>query len=92
MGRSQPERTDSPGQHLTRAGDPEQAIQDPLNPDPENEAITPFKMTTAFTIVNRSLPRLRFGAAYRFRVRAVDLAGQRAEGRRRRGGAAGAGR
>jgi hypothetical protein len=66
---------DSPGQHLTRAGDPEQAIQDPLNPDPENEPITPFKMTTAFTIVKRSLPRLRFGAAYRFRVRAVDLAG-----------------
>jgi hypothetical protein len=66
---------DSPGKHLTRAGDPAKAIPDAADPDPEDEPITPFKMTTKFTIVKSSLPRLRFGAAYRFRVRAVDLAG-----------------
>jgi len=66
---------DSPGKHLTRAGDPAKAVPDAADPDPENEPVTPFKMTTSFAIVKGSLPRLRFGAAYRFRVRAVDLAG-----------------
>jgi hypothetical protein len=66
---------DSPGKHLTRAGDPAKAIPDAGDPDPENEPITPFKLAMKFDIVKRSLPRLRFGAAYRFRVRAVDLAG-----------------
>jgi len=65
----------TPGQHLTRSGDPEKAVPDAAHPDPENEAITPFQMTTKFAVVKRSLPRLRFGGAYRFRIRAVDIAG-----------------
>jgi hypothetical protein len=66
---------DTPGKHLTRSPDPSQAVPDAAHPDPENQAITPFKMTTKFDVVPRSLPRLRFGAGYRFRSRAVDLAG-----------------
>ena len=64
-----------PGKHLTRAADPEEAVPDPQNPDPENEPITPFQMTTAYEVVKGSLPRLRFGGRYRLRARAVDLAG-----------------
>jgi hypothetical protein len=61
-----------PGASLNRSADPAKA----LDPDSTvNEAITPFKMVSTFTPVNRSLPRLRFGVRYRMRVRAVDLAG-----------------
>lgn len=64
-----------PGKHLTRDGNPDNALPKADNPDPENEPVTPFKMTTKFTIVPRSLPRLRFGGRYRLRARVVDLAG-----------------
>jgi hypothetical protein len=42
---------------------------------PAPNLATEFKLETAFEPVPGSLPRLRFGQAYRFRVRAVDLAG-----------------
>jgi hypothetical protein len=42
---------------------------------PANPAITTFKLETTFTVSKGTLPRLRFGALYQFRARAVDLAG-----------------
>jgi hypothetical protein len=63
------------GIHLTRAADPDRAIPNPAEPDPENEAVTPFKLTSSATHIKGSLPRLRFGVGYRLRVRQVDLAG-----------------
>jgi hypothetical protein len=63
------------GQHLTRSGDPDKALQDPDNPDPENVAVTPFSITTTATVMPGTLPRLRYGVGYRLRLRAVDLAG-----------------
>lgn len=66
---------DRPGLHLTRAADPDQAIPNPNAPDPENEPITPFQVVASYQVVPGSLPRLRFGDRYRFRARAVDLAG-----------------
>src|SRR6185437_12555618 len=56
----------------------------PDNPDPSkaytpqaasNPANTDFKLETSFTVTRGTLARLRFGALYQFRVRAVDLAG-----------------
>jgi hypothetical protein len=67
--------TEMPGKHMTSSADPLKAVPDPNHPIPENEAVTPFPMTTQYTIVPGSLPRLRFGGRYRFRVRVVDLAG-----------------
>ena len=62
-----------PGLPLNRSADPAVAA----DPDPgAGEPVTPFKMTTAFTVHPGSLPLLRFGDRYRLRVRAVDLAGQ----------------
>ena len=66
---------DTPGKHLTRSPDPDQAVPSTTHPDPENQPITPFPVTTSYTVVPGSLPRLRFGGRYRFRARAVDLAG-----------------
>ena len=64
-----------PGQPLNRSADPNAA----LAPDAtENAPVTPFKMVASFTVVNGSLPQLRFGASYRLRVRTVDLAGNSA--------------
>ncbi|HWE50181.1 MAG TPA: hypothetical protein VG273_10350 [Bryobacteraceae bacterium] len=61
-----------PGKALNRSADPAKA----LDSDPTmNQAITPFKMTTGFTVKPHSLPELRFGANYRLRARTVDLAG-----------------
>ncbi len=61
-----------PGKALNRSADPAKA----LDSDPTmNEPVTPFKMTTAFTVKPHSLPELRFGANYRLRARVVDLAG-----------------
>jgi hypothetical protein len=61
-----------PGLALNR--DPNPALA--TTPDPTlNQPITPFKMTTGFTVVPGSLPELRFGAKYRLRTRAVDLGG-----------------
>jgi hypothetical protein len=42
---------------------------------PANPAFTEFKLETSFTVQKGTLPRLRFGAQYQFRARAVDLAG-----------------
>jgi len=57
---------------LNRSPDPSKA----LDSDPTlNAAVTPFKMLTSFEVTPGSLPELRFGANYRLRVRAVDLAG-----------------
>jgi len=64
------------GTHLTRKGDPNQALpRDLATPDPENEPVTPFKVTSESAVVKGSLPRLRFGVGYRLRLRHVDLAG-----------------
>jgi hypothetical protein len=41
---------------------------------PVNPATTAFRLETAFTATKGTLPRLRFGALYQFRARAVDLA------------------
>jgi hypothetical protein len=66
-----------PGKHLSRYADPDKAI--PPNEDTpeyrENEPVTPFKMKVEYKVVPGSLPALRFGHSYRFRARAVDLAG-----------------
>ena len=40
------------------------------------QSVTTFAMTTSFTAHHGSLPTLRFGARYRVRARAADLAGQ----------------
>jgi hypothetical protein len=61
-----------PALPINRSPDPALAT----HPDPTmGQPLTPFKMTTAFTAVRGSLPKLRFGMQYRMRVRAVDLAG-----------------
>ena len=46
---------------------------------PPVDMATAFKLETSFEPVKRSLPRLRFGREYRFRARAVDLAGNSIE-------------
>jgi hypothetical protein len=52
---------------------------DPLKayrPQPvSNSATSDFKLETSFAVTKGTLPRLRFGALYQFRARAVDLAG-----------------
>jgi hypothetical protein len=61
-----------PGGVLNRSPDPALAT----TPDPTvDEPLTPFKMTSSFTVRPGSLPELRFGRRYRIRARAVDLAG-----------------
>ena len=63
-----------PGKVMSDDVDPKKALD--VNPDrPPNEPATPFKMSTQFTVVAKSLPALRFGRRYRLRLRAVDLAG-----------------
>ncbi len=50
--------------------------QPPFAPQPpSNPATTVMQLQTSFTVQNGTLPRLRFGVHYQFRVRAVDLAG-----------------
>ena len=62
-----------PGTPLNRSPDPARA----LDPDPTmGQAVTTFAMTTSFAAHPGSLPTLRFGARYRMRARAADLAGQ----------------
>jgi hypothetical protein len=61
-----------PGGALNRDLDPGKATEaDPTLGQP----LTPFQMTSSYTVVPGSLPQLRFGDRYRVRVRAVDLAG-----------------
>jgi len=50
-------------------------LPDHTTGDPDNPAVTPFKMETRFRAEPGSLPRLRFGYSYRLRARVVDLAG-----------------
>jgi hypothetical protein len=67
---------DRPGMALNRSPDPAEAT----TPDATlGQPMTPFKMTTAFTVRPGSLPELRFGDRYRLRARAVDLAGNSLE-------------
>jgi len=42
---------------------------------PQNPATTQIHLETNFTVQKGTLPRLRFGALYQFRARAVDLTG-----------------
>ncbi|WP_280304067.1 hypothetical protein [Nocardia abscessus] len=43
---------------------------------PKSTAVTEFRLVTSFVPQPGSLPRLRFGHSYRFRMHAVDLAGE----------------
>ena len=63
------------GLHLSSDPDPAKALPNAG----ENEPATPFPMTTAFHVVPGSLPSLRFGRRYRFRVRVTDLCGNSLE-------------
>ena len=61
-----------PGTPLNRSPDPS------ARPDHDptvGQSVTTFAMTTSFTAHPGSLPTLRFGARYRMRARAADLAG-----------------
>ncbi|MGA8938581.1 MAG: hypothetical protein WB439_05385 [Acidobacteriaceae bacterium] len=61
-----------PGGSINKSADPAKSV----DPDPTvNTPITPFKMTTSFKPVTKSLPKLRFGDRYNLRARTVDLAG-----------------
>ncbi|HKR01391.1 MAG TPA: hypothetical protein VJT09_12010 [Pyrinomonadaceae bacterium] len=66
-----------PGKHLSSDPDPANAIlPNEERPDyAEDQPETPFKMTVKYRVGPGSLPRMRFGARYRIRARAVDLAG-----------------
>lgn len=59
-----------PGKAVNSSADPAEPPEEPAN-DP----LTPFKLKTEFKPADASLPRLRFGAGYRLRVRVADLAG-----------------
>ena len=59
-----------PGKTIGEQGD----TNGPLT-DPQPQPMMPFKLVTQFKAAPRSLPRLRFGAGYRMRVRIADLAG-----------------
>lgn len=64
-----------PGKALSRFADPQRAIPQDGDPAYElNPPATPFPMTTSFRVLGGTLPRLKFGRAYRLRVRTVDLA------------------
>ena len=58
------------------ASRPGKTIGPDCQPQPQsNPATTALQLQTSFTAQKGTLPRLRFGAQYQFRVRAVDLAG-----------------
>jgi hypothetical protein len=51
-------------------------VDDAATPaEPDNAALTQFKLQVSFTPVDGSLPALRFGRRYRMRARVVNLAG-----------------
>ncbi len=54
---------------------PGKAITNTETEDIEQEALADFPLLTSFEPTPGTLPRLRFGRTYRFRSRAVDLAG-----------------
>lgn len=62
-----------PGTPLNRSPNPAHALD---NDPTMGQSVTTFAMTTSFTAHPSSLPTLRFGARYRVRARAADLAGQ----------------
>jgi hypothetical protein len=67
-----------PGIALSRYGDPKKVLppDDPEDPDYViNPAVTPFDVNPVFAVAQGTLPKLRFGHAYRMRARLVDLAG-----------------
>ncbi|MDQ6860295.1 MAG: hypothetical protein M3032_03955 [Verrucomicrobiota bacterium] len=65
-----------PGKHLSRYADADRAIPKDGDPDyAEDQPETPFRIAAEYRVVRGSLPPLRFGVRYRFRARAVDLAG-----------------
>jgi hypothetical protein len=66
-----------PGKHLSRYANAKDAIPRLGEGDKfaENQAETPFRLATNYTLLRGSLPTLRFGVRYRLRARAVDLAG-----------------
>jgi hypothetical protein len=66
-----------PGIHLSRYANAKDALPRPNEGDKfaENQPETPFRVATDYKLVRGSLPPLRFGVRYRFRARAVDLAG-----------------
>ena len=59
-----------PGKTIGQEGDG----NSPLS-DPQPQPMMPFKLVTQFKAAPHTLPRLRFGASYRIRVRVADLAG-----------------
>jgi hypothetical protein len=66
----------SPGRALSRYADPDKAIPQDGDPDYETDEPAPaFPMKVRYRAVPGTLPSLRFGRRYRFRARAVDLAG-----------------
>jgi hypothetical protein len=62
-----------PGQVLSSSSDPSEVLDQPATA--QNQPVTPFQMTTNFTVIKNSLPSLRFGRSYRFRARVVDVCG-----------------
>jgi hypothetical protein len=65
-----------PGKALSRFADPDRAV--PQEGDPAydtNLPVTQFPLTVSYRVLQGTLPRLKFGRAYRFRARLVDLAG-----------------
>ena len=65
-----------PGKSISR--DPRAPTPDAPETQPQvvpNKALTALPLEMAFRVQDGSLPRLRFGHRYQFRVRAVDLAG-----------------
>lgn len=65
-----------PGKGLSRYGDPLKAV--PVDDDPAYEVdpvVSSFEVRPEYRVARGSLPALRFGHAYRLRVRLVDLAG-----------------
>ena len=59
-----------PGKVVNRSEDPDDPPETPAN-----NPLTPFHLKTSFKPADHSLPRLRFGAGYRLRVRVADITG-----------------
>jgi hypothetical protein len=58
---------------------------DQVSANPDNKAATKYPLEMRFRPQPGTLPRLRFGVAYRFRMRAADLAGHAAAFQRTNG-------
>jgi hypothetical protein len=64
-----------PGRTLRESVDPTSGVQAETPDVVTDEAASGNGMAVTFSATKGSLPRLRFGVAYRFRARVVDLAG-----------------